>query len=652
MIQQMMMLLHLEMQLRQQAVQSTARAEVRLQQLDEVLALNEQLSEVGTILSLLLDTPLSDARSRSQQQSNATNGTTATAQSLYNNNSQSSTGIGRTHQQRLRADSPYRTGIMDSMDDEDEDESEDESERRFNQLLYRRSESEEESERRFNQNRRSQNFSQSSSGAANSSISNNHIRTNNSLLQRNVPPAANIRNGTRENAVTDSPRILTSRGQQQSNSLRLLPNESETDRTDQPGQISFLAINQQSGSSSTLTSVSNNIAPIRTNGLITYPSGNGARQALPTVRQQVEIPVLLPGRVSSATRSRQLDHQPLESSVQGNNRNISSLQSQANSVNGQQALNQSASSISRQQTSMLNNTSINQSTPIATVGLIRQTAMQSTHTDVIPPQIQTTNSVVVTRQSAINHNNINNSTAQTSNLEARVTHERGIILPSNSTIVNSSDPLPNSSFRNSRSISSSNAVQDTAHRSAPKPPISLSRLEHNDDSMQIGRYSSQQEMATLSGPGNIGVAAALMPQGNRSRINAVKKSVNQHSIRTHNSRLQAQSEVNRPAVRRASQLSNADVAVLPRLTMSRQSNNVTGQHNHRIGTNDDQLPTSHHRLRPNNSTTTTTVAGLNGSHNNPQRAAAAPLDDIPRPRRRSEIMLDLHKTARQSRENS
>ena len=57
MLHQMMMLLHLEMQLRQQALNGfTAATEphTRLQRLDEVLALNEQLNEVGTILSVLL----------------------------------------------------------------------------------------------------------------------------------------------------------------------------------------------------------------------------------------------------------------------------------------------------------------------------------------------------------------------------------------------------------------------------------------------------------------------------------------------------------------------------------------------------------------------------------------------------------------------
>ena len=61
MIHQMMLLLHLEMQLRQQALVSYSQAQdsdTRLRRLDEVLALNEQLNEVGTILSALLSTPM------------------------------------------------------------------------------------------------------------------------------------------------------------------------------------------------------------------------------------------------------------------------------------------------------------------------------------------------------------------------------------------------------------------------------------------------------------------------------------------------------------------------------------------------------------------------------------------------------------------
>ena len=52
MIHQMMLLLHLEMQLRQQALNSYTQAHdpvARLARLDEVLALNEQLNEVGPI---------------------------------------------------------------------------------------------------------------------------------------------------------------------------------------------------------------------------------------------------------------------------------------------------------------------------------------------------------------------------------------------------------------------------------------------------------------------------------------------------------------------------------------------------------------------------------------------------------------------------
>jgi len=61
MIHQMMMLMHLEMQLRQQALVSYQTAQdpaQRLQRLDDVMALNEQLNEVGSILGMLLNAPL------------------------------------------------------------------------------------------------------------------------------------------------------------------------------------------------------------------------------------------------------------------------------------------------------------------------------------------------------------------------------------------------------------------------------------------------------------------------------------------------------------------------------------------------------------------------------------------------------------------
>ncbi len=65
MIHQMMVLLHLEMALRQRAMASYAQArsaDQRQARLDEVLALNEQLSEVGGILSGLLGEPLVSIR--------------------------------------------------------------------------------------------------------------------------------------------------------------------------------------------------------------------------------------------------------------------------------------------------------------------------------------------------------------------------------------------------------------------------------------------------------------------------------------------------------------------------------------------------------------------------------------------------------------
>lgn len=63
-MQQMMMLLHLEMDLRQQTLtsyQAARQSGPPLHHLDEVVALNEQLNEVGTILSSLLHTPLRTA---------------------------------------------------------------------------------------------------------------------------------------------------------------------------------------------------------------------------------------------------------------------------------------------------------------------------------------------------------------------------------------------------------------------------------------------------------------------------------------------------------------------------------------------------------------------------------------------------------------
>ncbi|ELU03701.1 hypothetical protein CAPTEDRAFT_217937 [Capitella teleta] len=75
MIHQMMTLLHLEMQLRQQALNSYQEAQDpmrRIQRLDEVLALNEQLNEVGGILSGLLTTPLSRLSNNDESDLNGT----------------------------------------------------------------------------------------------------------------------------------------------------------------------------------------------------------------------------------------------------------------------------------------------------------------------------------------------------------------------------------------------------------------------------------------------------------------------------------------------------------------------------------------------------------------------------------------------------
>jgi len=69
MIHQMMLLMHLEMQLRQQALISYQEARdpaQRMQRLDDVMALNEQLNEVGSILGILLNTPLDRVASMRQ----------------------------------------------------------------------------------------------------------------------------------------------------------------------------------------------------------------------------------------------------------------------------------------------------------------------------------------------------------------------------------------------------------------------------------------------------------------------------------------------------------------------------------------------------------------------------------------------------------
>jgi len=61
MINQMMLLMHLEMQLRRQALVSYQEAHdpaERMRQLDDVMALNEQLNELGSILGMLLNAPL------------------------------------------------------------------------------------------------------------------------------------------------------------------------------------------------------------------------------------------------------------------------------------------------------------------------------------------------------------------------------------------------------------------------------------------------------------------------------------------------------------------------------------------------------------------------------------------------------------------
>ena len=84
MLHQMMMLLHLEMQLRQQALVSYSHAadpETRLARLDEVLALNEQLNEVGGILSALLSNPINRESNRGSESGGLTRSRAITEES-------------------------------------------------------------------------------------------------------------------------------------------------------------------------------------------------------------------------------------------------------------------------------------------------------------------------------------------------------------------------------------------------------------------------------------------------------------------------------------------------------------------------------------------------------------------------------------------
>ncbi|KAK2161737.1 hypothetical protein LSH36_110g01028 [Paralvinella palmiformis] len=119
MIHQMMTLLHLEIQLRQQSFisyQSAMEPMARVQRLDEVLALNEQLNEIGTILSALLSTPLAGQSGQPQR-----TGSPETSASLASGSS------ARTLTRRVLSGMPPLTGDDDDDDDDDSDSSSDSS---------------------------------------------------------------------------------------------------------------------------------------------------------------------------------------------------------------------------------------------------------------------------------------------------------------------------------------------------------------------------------------------------------------------------------------------------------------------------------------------------------------------------------------------
>ena len=125
MIHQMMLLLHMEMQLRQQALVGYTQAQdpnVRLQRLDEVLALNEQLNEVGGILTTLLNTPLnrlsSAVRDRSSRDRGAsTSSSSDEAQSSVSRSRNAALGLSTS-----RATAPPVSRDTDDSDAEDSDE--------------------------------------------------------------------------------------------------------------------------------------------------------------------------------------------------------------------------------------------------------------------------------------------------------------------------------------------------------------------------------------------------------------------------------------------------------------------------------------------------------------------------------------------------
>ncbi len=123
MLHQMMLLLHLEMQLRQQALVTYSQARdpgTRIQRLDEVLALNEQLNEVGGILSSLLDIPVN--RSGPSIISSSTNTPT---RSIPGNEAMAVSSRAPPPSQSSLSRGPLSTIRFQSLRDEEDDDSSD-----------------------------------------------------------------------------------------------------------------------------------------------------------------------------------------------------------------------------------------------------------------------------------------------------------------------------------------------------------------------------------------------------------------------------------------------------------------------------------------------------------------------------------------------
>ena len=131
MIHQMMMLLHLEMQLRQQALVSYSHAQdsgTRVRRLDEVLALNEQLNEVGTILSALLNTPLARAGQTANEHGGLPRALRRDDDSRMTSRGSTLTSGGGRAQLNLRPPSLSNNDDDNANDDDDDDDGDDQTE--------------------------------------------------------------------------------------------------------------------------------------------------------------------------------------------------------------------------------------------------------------------------------------------------------------------------------------------------------------------------------------------------------------------------------------------------------------------------------------------------------------------------------------------